>query len=83
MRTKISIKGQVVIPKSVRNHHQWKPGTILQIEETPQGVILSPVSNPSISQEEVYGCLKEKVTRKVTLKEMDSIIEELAQKSQR
>ena len=81
MKTKISSKGQVVIPKSVRNHYQWKPGTVLHIEETPQGVVLSPASHPSISQDAVYGCLKDKVSKKISLKEMDAVIEELARKS--
>ena len=83
MKTKVSSKGQVVIPKSIRNHYQWKAGTILQIEEMAHGVILSPTHNRSVSQDEVYGCLKSKVAKKVTLKEMDLIIEELAQKSHR
>ena len=81
MKTKISSKGQVVIPKSVRNRYQWKPGTVLQIEETPQGVLLSPASHPTVSQEEVFGCLKDQITRKVTLEEMDSIIAKLAKKT--
>ncbi|MDA0345986.1 MAG: AbrB/MazE/SpoVT family DNA-binding domain-containing protein [Verrucomicrobia bacterium] len=81
MRTKVSSKGQVVIPKSVRNHYQWKPGTVLNIEETDHGVVLSPVTDSCISQDEVFGCLKGKVSRRVTLKEMDAIIEELAQRS--
>lgn len=83
MKTRISSKGQVVIPKSVRNHYQWKPGTVLRIEETPQGVMLSPVSHPVVSQDEVYGCLKGKVTKNISLEEMDAVIEELARKSQR
>ena len=81
MKTKVSSKGQVVIPRSIRNHYHWKAGTVLQIEETANGVVLSPVSNPSFSQEEVFGCLKGEVSRKVTLKEMDLVIEELANKS--
>jgi len=81
MRTRVSSKGQVVIPKSVRNHYRWKTGTVLNIEETENGVVLSPVGNALVPQQEVFGCLKEKVSKRVSLKEMDAIIEELAQGS--
>ncbi len=81
MKTRISSKGQVVIPKSVRNHYQWKPGTVLQIEETPNGVVLSPVASPTVDQEAVFGCLKGKVVKPVTLDEMDLAVEELARRS--
>ena len=69
MNTRISSKGQVVIPKSIRNHYQWKPGTVLQIEETTDGVVLSPAIPSSVTQGEVFGCLKEKVAKKISLKE--------------
>ena len=83
MKTKISSKGQVVIPKSVRIRHQWKPGTILQIEETADGVALSPAGKARVSQEAVFACLKGKVSKRVTLKEMDAIVEKLAGESRR
>lgn len=81
MKTRVSSKGQIVIPKSVRNHYRWKTGTVLEIEETASGVVLSPVSNPSFSQEEVFGCLKEGVSKSVSLEDMDRAIEALARKS--
>jgi AbrB family looped-hinge helix DNA binding protein len=81
MKTRVSSKGQIVIPKSVRNHYQWKAGTVLKIEETASGVVLSPATNPSISQEEVFGCLKKEVSKRVSLKEMDQAISKLARSS--
>jgi AbrB family looped-hinge helix DNA binding protein len=38
--TKLSSKGQVVLPKSVRDAHGWGPGTEFVIESTPDGVRL-------------------------------------------
>jgi AbrB family looped-hinge helix DNA binding protein len=38
--TKLSSKGQVVLPKSVREAHGWPPGTEFTVESTPDGVIL-------------------------------------------
>ena len=38
--TKLSSKGQVVLPKSVRDAHGWGPGTEFVIESTPDGIRL-------------------------------------------
>ena len=40
--TKLSSKGQVVLPKSVRDEHGWGEGTEFIVETTPQGVLLRP-----------------------------------------
>jgi len=40
--TKLSSKGQVVLPKSVRDAHAWSPGTEFIIEDTPDGLLLRP-----------------------------------------
>jgi len=38
--TKLSSKGQVVLPKSVRDEHGWAPGTEFEVESTSDGVRL-------------------------------------------
>lgn len=38
--TTISTKGQVILPKAIRDQRQWSPGTRLLVEETPDGVLL-------------------------------------------
>jgi AbrB family looped-hinge helix DNA binding protein len=38
--TKLSSKGQVVLPKSVREAHGWAAGTEFVVESTPDGVRL-------------------------------------------
>ncbi len=38
--TKVSAKGQVVIPKEVRDRLHWEPGTELEVVDGPAGVML-------------------------------------------
>ena len=38
--TRLSAKGQVVIPKGVRDLHDWCPGTELEVVDRPDGVLL-------------------------------------------
>jgi AbrB family looped-hinge helix DNA binding protein len=40
--TKLSSKGQVVLPKSVRDEHGWVEGTEFVVESTARGVLLRP-----------------------------------------
>jgi AbrB family looped-hinge helix DNA binding protein len=41
--TKLSSKGQVVLPRSVRSARGWKPGVKLAVENRPEGVLLRPL----------------------------------------
>ena len=41
--TTVSTKGQVILPKAIRDHLHWEPGTKLIVEETPAGVLLKAV----------------------------------------
>lgn len=42
IRTRVSAKGQVVIPKVIRQRHQMVAGRVLDVIETPEGVLLRP-----------------------------------------
>ena len=42
--TRISTKGQVVIPQAVRDRWRWKPGQKLEVVDTDEGVLLRPKS---------------------------------------
>jgi len=72
--TKLSSKGQVVLPKSVRDARGWEPGTEFAVEEVSEGILLRPSRPfPSTSIDEVFGCLKYSGRAK-TLREMEKAI---------
>jgi AbrB family looped-hinge helix DNA binding protein len=57
--TRLSTKGQVILPKSVRDSRAWLPGTRFAVEETPEGVLLRPLRRFRETRlEDVIGCLK-------------------------
>ncbi|MFH1043721.1 MAG: AbrB/MazE/SpoVT family DNA-binding domain-containing protein [Pseudomonadota bacterium] len=41
--TKLSSKGQVTLPRSIRDGHNWPPGTEFAVETTEGGVLLRPL----------------------------------------
>ncbi|KKW91077.1 AbrB/MazE/SpoVT family DNA-binding domain-containing protein [Sphingobium chungbukense] len=41
--TTVSTKGQVILPKAIREQRHWPAGTKLIVEETPEGVLLKPM----------------------------------------
>ena len=41
--TKLSSKGQVILPRSVRDAHNWPPGTEFAVETAANGVLLRPL----------------------------------------
>ena len=47
MRTSVSSKGQIVIPKELRDRRGLHTGTELEIEEVPEGMLLRLVVAPS------------------------------------
>jgi AbrB family looped-hinge helix DNA binding protein len=74
LATTVSTKGQVILPKAVRQRRHWEPGTRLVVEETPDGVLLkaAPVFAPT-RPEDVAGMLAYR-GRPKTLEEMDAAI---------
>jgi AbrB family looped-hinge helix DNA binding protein len=55
--TRLSSKGQIIIPKAVRENHFWKAGTRFLIEETQAGILLKPVSGfPETNLQHGLGC---------------------------
>ena len=54
--TRLSSRGQVVLPKDVRDRHQWKPGQEFEIVETDEGILLRAQSPfPDTTFDEVRG----------------------------
>ncbi|MPR11765.1 AbrB/MazE/SpoVT family DNA-binding domain-containing protein [Microvirga tunisiensis] len=74
LMTVVSTKGQVILPKSIRQHRHWDPGTRLVVEETPEGVLLkaAPVFAPT-QPDDVYGSLPYQGPPK-TLEDMEASI---------
>jgi AbrB family looped-hinge helix DNA binding protein len=68
--TRLSTKGQIVLPLAVRSSRAWAPGTEFTVEETSEGILLRPVGAfPSATLDQVAGCLRPKGKPK-TLKQM-------------
>jgi len=79
--TTLSTKGQVIIPKEVRERHGWDAGLSLELVEQADGVVLRPVrSLRRTTVDEVLGCLPYKGPRK-TLADMEAAIAKGARKS--
>jgi AbrB family looped-hinge helix DNA binding protein len=72
--TRLSSKGQIVLPKSVRNARSWGAGTEFEVVEATQGVFLRPL-RPFVPTtfDEVFGCLKYS-GRPKTLAQMETAI---------
>ena len=55
--TTLSSKGQIIIPKEVRNAHQWSAGTEFIVEDLGDGTLLRPRSPfPPTNLEAGLGC---------------------------
>jgi AbrB family looped-hinge helix DNA binding protein len=56
--TRLSTKGQVIIPKDIREATQWTPGQELEVRLTKEGVLLkTPSPFPETRIEDVAGSL--------------------------
>jgi len=70
--TTVSTKGQVILPKAIRQRREWDAGTRLLVEETPEGVLLRPA--PAFAEtrpQDVFALLPHSGKPK-TLEEMDA-----------
>lgn len=58
LTTTVSTKGQVILPKAVRESRRWGSGTRLVVEETAEGVLLRPApAFPPTAVNDVFGML--------------------------
>ena len=58
---RLSTKGRIVLPKSIRTSRGWGPGTNFVVEETGDGILLRPAGRfPKADLEDVAGCLRSK-----------------------
>ena len=73
--TRLSTKGQIVLPKSIRTSRAWGPGTELTVEDAGDGILLRRAARfPATSLDEVAGCLRSKGKPK-TLAQMKAAID--------
>jgi len=76
--TTLSTKGQLVLPKELRERHQWKAGMEFEVLERGDAVVLRPVERlPETTLDELV-IKYEGPTR--SLKEMEEAIEREARK---
>ena len=72
--TRLSSKGQVIIPKKLRDAHHWLAGQELIAINTGDGILLKPKQSFQETQlEDVAGCLKY-VGEAKTLEQIDAVI---------
>jgi AbrB family looped-hinge helix DNA binding protein len=72
--TMLSTKGQVILPKAIRDQRQWDAGTRLVVENTEAGVLLTQAPLfPQTSHEQVFAMLNYKGPPK-SLEDMEEAI---------
>lgn len=72
--TILSSKGQIIIPKPLRDAHHWQPGQRLTIIDSGDAILLKPVEPfPETCIADVAGCLPYKGKAK-SLAEMEEAI---------
>jgi AbrB family looped-hinge helix DNA binding protein len=76
LMTVVSAKGQVILPKAIRQTRNWLAGTRLIVEETTDGILLkaAPVFPPT-RPEDVFASLPYQGTPK-SVEEMNAAIAE-------
>jgi AbrB family looped-hinge helix DNA binding protein len=80
LRTKLSTKGQVILPKAIRDRRGWGAGAELIVEERPEGVLLRAAPKIAATKvEDVFGRLGP-VDRVVSIEEMDQAVLEEARR---
>lgn len=76
--TRLSSKGQIIIPKAVRDAHGWTEGTEFIVQEDKGAIVLRPVKPfPRKTVDEVFGSLKYDGQPK-TIEEMNAAVGEAA-----
>lgn len=71
MTTKLSTKGQLIIPKEIRQRHGWHAGTEIVIEDHSSYVVLRSVPQvQETSLEDLVGCTGYRGPRR-SLEEME------------
>lgn len=71
-RTRLSTRGQIVLPKEVRERHGWRPGLEFVVEDREDSVVLRPIApDRPTTVDDLLGCLPWRGRAK-TLEEMEA-----------
>jgi AbrB family looped-hinge helix DNA binding protein len=81
MTTRLSTKGQLIIPKEIRDRHGWTPGIELALEDHGDHVVLREADSlPKTTLADILGCMKYQGPPR-TLEEMEDAIAQGARDS--
>ena len=81
MTTRLSTKGQLIIPKEIRDRYGWEPGVELEIEDQGDHVVVRRVESlPETRLEDLVGCAGYRGPRR-SLDEMEEAIAKGARES--
>lgn len=75
LTTRLSTKGQIVLPRAVRQTHGWEPGTELTLEDSAGGVLIrAQKPSPAKSLDEVLAALPKYKGKRKSIREMEVAI---------
>ncbi len=78
--TRLSSKGQIIIPQPIRDAHHWEAGERFEVREVENGILLTPIrSCAKKSVRDLLGCLDYHGPKK-SLKDMEAAILKEARK---
>ncbi len=82
--TRLSTKGQIILPKNIRASRAWAPGTEFTVEETDEGILLRPKERfPQAGLDQVAGCLRSKRKSKTPAQMQSAIRREVMRRHDR
>lgn len=81
MTTRLSTKGQLIIPKEIRDRYGWEAGVELEIEDQGDHVVIRRAESlPETTLEELVGCAGYRGPRR-SLADMEAAIAKGARES--
>jgi len=82
--TRLSTKGQIVLPKNIRASRAWAPGTEFIVAETADGILLRPAGRfPTTDLDDVAGCLRSRRKAKTSAQMRGAIEREVVRRHDR
>lgn len=72
--TTVSTKGQVILPKTIRQRRDWNAGTRLIVEETVEGVLLKRASAFAPTRPEDVFCVLPHRGDPKSIEDMDAAV---------